>query len=86
MTSFGATKPPHVRGNRYNPTFTIQGQVCHRLGSLLPNANNAHQFLQIYFVGDNQNQVGMAITHGILNATTIQSLQQMLQTNNGYTR
>jgi len=53
MTSFGSNgkKEPG-----YNTTFRIQGQIYHRIGSLLPVDNNP-SFLQIYFLGDNKSQV-----------------------------
>ena len=34
------------------PTFEIQGQVYHTVGSLLPPPNESPRFLQIYFMGD----------------------------------
>ena len=34
------------------PTFKVQGQICHRVGSLLPTSGVDPQFLQIYFMGD----------------------------------
>ncbi|GBP78992.1 hypothetical protein EVAR_58135_1 [Eumeta japonica] len=39
------------------PTFTVQGQICHQIRSLLPEANEQHTFLQVYFIGDEQNEV-----------------------------
>lgn len=56
MTSFGATKI--VRGG-FMPTFRVQGQIYHRMGSLLPVTGADHKFLQIYFMGqsDDSNQV-----------------------------
>jgi len=35
----------------FMPTFKIQGQVYHRIGSVLPLSENELSFLQIYFVG-----------------------------------
>jgi hypothetical protein len=34
------------------PTFKVQGQIYHRVGSLLPTSGADTQFLQIYFMGD----------------------------------
>jgi hypothetical protein len=45
MTSFGATNEVCEPG--FMPTFKVQGQIYHRVGSLLPLANQQHQFLQI---------------------------------------
>ena len=54
MTSFGADK---VFQDQYMPTFKIQGQIYHRVGSLLPVPDAEHKFLQIYFMGDDDVQV-----------------------------
>ena len=54
MTSFGATNI--VRDN-YMPTFKVQGQIYHRAGSLLPLPDEDHQFLQIYFMGNTDEQI-----------------------------
>lgn len=37
--------------------FQIQGQIYHRIGSLLPFPDANHQFLQIHFLGNNENEV-----------------------------
>jgi hypothetical protein len=50
MTSFGCKKR-EIEGN-YIPTFKVQGQVYHLIGSLLPKAGQQAQFLQVYFMGD----------------------------------
>jgi hypothetical protein len=55
MTSFGTSK--EVVDSGFMPTFRIQGQVYHRVGSLLPPSNEEHKFLQIYFLGDDRKQV-----------------------------
>ena len=34
------------------PTFKVQGQVYHRIGSMLLLLGEEPQFLQIYFIGD----------------------------------
>lgn len=54
MTSFGATAIIGESG--FRPTFKIQGQVYHRIGSLLPEPDEAHKFLQIYFM-NNEEQI-----------------------------
>lgn len=40
MTSFGTT------------AFKIRGQICHRIGSLMPLLDESHKFLQMYFFGN----------------------------------
>ncbi|UYV73325.1 hypothetical protein LAZ67_10002729 [Cordylochernes scorpioides] len=53
MTSFGATE---IILDNYMPTFKVQGQICHRVGSLLPLPDSDHKFLQIYFMGTTDDQ------------------------------
>ncbi|XP_018787196.1 PREDICTED: uncharacterized protein LOC108967951 [Bactrocera latifrons] len=53
MLSFGATKiirDPFM-------TFKIQGQIYQRAGSLIPFADADYQFLQIYFIGNETDQL-----------------------------
>ena len=58
MTSFGATKTVHNEdGRNFESTFKIQGQVSHRIGSLLPMPDADPKFLQIYFMGDEEQQI-----------------------------
>lgn len=38
-------------------TLQIQGQIYHKIGSLLPFPDANHQFLQIYFLGNTENEV-----------------------------
>ena len=35
----------------------IQGQIHHKIGSLLPLENAQHKFLQIYFIGNTEEQL-----------------------------
>lgn len=55
MTSFGATKVINYEG--FMPTFKVQGQVYHLIGSLLPPPNENSKFLQIYFMGNNDLEI-----------------------------
>lgn len=36
--------------------FKVQSQIYHKVGSLLPTANESPKFLQIYFMGDEKEQ------------------------------
>ncbi|XP_037915252.1 uncharacterized protein LOC119654162 [Hermetia illucens] len=49
IMSFGAT---HIIQDNFMPTFKIQGQIYHLLGTLLPVPDAHYQFLQIYFMGN----------------------------------
>lgn len=55
MTSFGATKI--VRERSFMPTFKIQGQIYHQIGSLLPHFGEDSKFMQIYFMGNNEDEI-----------------------------
>lgn len=60
MTSFGANI---VHEGGFMPTFKVQGQVYHHIGSLQPLPNEEPQFLQLDFVGDLQKQAEQRCTH-----------------------
>lgn len=51
MTSFDANA---VNEGGFMPTFKIQGQIYHRIGSLLPVPDADAKFLQIYFMGSEE--------------------------------
>lgn len=55
MTSFGASKVVNDCG--FMPTFKVQGQIYHQIGSLLPDADDDSKFLQIYYMGDNEKEL-----------------------------
>lgn len=58
MTSFGATKiVQNEDGRNFQSTFKIQGQVYHQIGSLMPMPDTDSKFLQIYFMGDEEQQI-----------------------------
>ncbi|XP_075437913.1 LOW QUALITY PROTEIN: uncharacterized protein LOC142476424 [Ascaphus truei] len=81
MTSFGATSIVEQIG--FKSTFKVQGQVYHRAGSLLPLPDQHPQFLQIYFMGDEEQQADQRC-HWIPNTRRdiVISLQRMLHEHN----
>ncbi|CAF3254328.1 unnamed protein product [Rotaria sp. Silwood2] len=83
MTSFGVTSEVCEPG--FMPTFKIQGQVYHRIGSLLPLTNEEPKFLQIYFMGDEQQQARQRCNNipGTRQDIVI-DLQRMLHQYNSY--
>ncbi|CAE1330928.1 unnamed protein product [Acanthosepion pharaonis] len=92
MTSFGGNA---FREVGWNPTFKVQGQVYHRIGSLLPKTATDSAFLEIYFIADYSQRENARI--GIIpeNDTgqdnhprrdIIMSPQQMLHETNSYVR
>ena len=84
MTSFGTTvATPDAEEQGFMPTFKVQGQVYHRVGSLLPNGNDSPKFLQLYFVCDEQLQADQRC--GIIGGTrpdVVLELQRMLHQHN----
>ncbi|GBP82283.1 hypothetical protein EVAR_86637_1 [Eumeta japonica] len=82
MTSFGAKQ---ITEGPFMPTFKVQGQVYHLIGSLLPQ--NEPKFLQIYFVS-NYNEQAHIRHHNFsqLNINLISQIQNMLHEVNPYVR
>ncbi|XP_008482471.2 uncharacterized protein LOC103519163 [Diaphorina citri] len=82
MTSFGAKE---VHEGNFMPTFKVQGQVYHRIGSLLPVSDKDPSFLQIYFVGNEEREMSLRCQHypGV-KPGLISQLQKMLHDNNPY--
>ncbi|KYO37758.1 hypothetical protein Y1Q_0022044 [Alligator mississippiensis] len=83
MTSFGTTKD--IRESGYMPTFKVQGQVYHRIVSLMPLPNEEPKFLQIYFMGDSTKQAEQHCNNMIqTNLLVVLQLQDMLHKENYY--
>ncbi|GFW26104.1 ATP-dependent DNA helicase [Trichonephila clavipes] len=81
MTSFGADNIVSMQG--FCPTFTIQEQIYHTIGSLLPATNTQPKFLQVYFMGDKEAQVNRRSEYvqGV-ERNTVQKIQQVLHDQN----
>jgi hypothetical protein len=63
MTSLGCKQ---VVQKGWSPVFTVEGAVCHRIGSLNPPENKAAEFVQIYFTGnDCEAQTRLGIIPGM---------------------
>ena len=75
MTSFGAK---FVTQGGFMPTFKVQGQVYHRIGSLLPEENENWQFLQIYFMGIKKTKLSFDATITFDYVYTIPAPSQVL--------
>lgn len=81
MTSFGATNI--VQFNNFAPTFKVQGQVYHQIGSLLPVSEENPQFLQIYFIDNVEKEIDRRCTFSTkTNREIIAKLRTMLHENN----
>ena len=83
MTSFGAHKILPIQG--YNTHFKIQGQVYHLLGPLNVQENETPKYLQMYFMGDTEDETKRRIDHlssGKLDTSIVLNLQHMLHNHN----
>ncbi|XP_054720603.1 uncharacterized protein LOC129230227 [Uloborus diversus] len=82
MTSFGAKQ---IKETGFMPTFKVQGQVYHLCGSLLPETEQQAQFLQIYFVGDDEKEAHIR-SHNYpgVKPDLVKQLQHMLHEVNNY--
>ena len=69
----------------FNPSFRIQGQVYHLIGSIVPTQGESHKFAQIYFIGDEDSEVATrsAIVDG-LKPDIIRGINQLLHEDNRY--
>lgn len=81
MTSFGASRIINEIG--FMPTFKIQGQLYHRIGSLLPLPDEDSKFLQIYFMGDDEKETNQrcSINQG-MKREIISNLQSLFHEHN----
>ena len=84
MTSFGAKQ---IIKDGFMPTFKVQGQVYHLVGSLLPAPQKEPQFLQIYFVGEDDREIKLRCSNFTdVKPGLVRQLQGMLHTCNAYIR
>ena len=69
----------------FNPSFRIQGQVYHLIGSIVPTQGESHKFAQIYFIGDEDTEVATrsAIVDG-LKPDIIRGISRLLHEDNRY--
>ncbi|GBP92459.1 hypothetical protein EVAR_99635_1 [Eumeta japonica] len=78
MTSFGVTSTDTNR-DKFEYVFSIQGQIYHKIGSLLPMPNDDYKFLQVYFIGNEKNEIDQRCTNFIgLKREIIQDVQRIL--------
>ncbi|GFW74315.1 ATP-dependent DNA helicase [Trichonephila clavipes] len=79
MTSFGA----EIVTAQFMPTFKIKGQIYHKAGSLLPFKDSDHKFLQMYFIGDDKDEIDARYgIHTSLRRSIISQLQELLHERN----
>ena len=83
MTSLGANKILESQG--FNTCFKVQGQVYHLLGTLDAQNNQQPNYLQMYFMGNTEDEVRQRIEHLLsanLNNNIISVLKNMLHYHN----
>jgi hypothetical protein len=59
------------------PTFKVQSQVYHLIGPLLPKAGEQAQFLQVYYMGDSDEEARIS---GTIASDTRMEIIRPLQT------
>lgn len=81
MTSFGATKICDLTsdGRNFESTFKIQGQVYHKIGSLMPMPNEAPKFLQIYFMGSSEERVTTRCQYNFIEQAEEREIVELLE-------
>ena len=84
LTSIGYKE--HVHGG-FNPTFTMQGKLYHRMGNLLPERGETPKFSHIYFFdSDTDAELNYRLTHAELDPHILQELQSTLHSVNSYVK
>ena len=84
LTSIGCKE--HVHGG-FNPTFTIQGKLYHRMGNLLPEREEKPKFSQIYFFdSDTDAELNYRLSHAELDPHILQELQSTIHSVNSYVK
>lgn len=81
ISSFGATKicDPTSNENNFETTFKIQGQVYHKIGSLMPMPNDYPKFLQIYFMGSCEERVTTRCLHNFIKQAEERAIVESLE-------
>ena len=82
MTSFGCNE---VSMTGFNPSFRIQGQVYHLIGSIVPTEGESPKFAQIYFIDDRESEIATrsTIIDG-LKPDIIRGINQLVHQSNHY--
>ncbi|KAI5413759.1 hypothetical protein KIW84_058058 [Lathyrus oleraceus] len=85
FTSPGAKVDNRFNNGRFPPNFRIQGQSCHRIGSMLPMSGQNPRFAQLY-VYDTENEIENRM-HGFrsksgVDVNIVRKLSEMLYEHN----
>lgn len=82
MTSFGCQEQRLIG---WQPTFSVRGQIHHRIGSLLNEPHETPAYCQIYFIDDEYEQAdGRVANFNNLDVNLVLDIQQLLHANNKY--
>jgi hypothetical protein len=83
MTYFGA----EIVSSNFITTFKVKGQIYHKAGSLLPFQDGDHKFLQMYFIGDVNDELKArcGISTGV-RRSIVSQLQNLLHERNNLVR
>ena len=83
MTSFGA----EIVTAQFMSTIKVKGQIYHKAGSLLPFPDGQHKFLQMYFIGDSNDELNArcGISTGI-KRSIVSQLQELFHEKNNLVR
>ena len=69
----------------FNPSFRIQGQVYHLIGSVMPTLGESAKFCQIYFIDNRESEVATRCEIvGGLKPDIVRTINQLLVDNNQY--
>lgn len=88
ITSMGAKINESINDGRAPYVFKISGQVCHRIGSLLPPQGHRPEYAQLYIFDTEHeisNRINVASSSRVTfhaNEQIVASLIEMLNTNN----
>jgi hypothetical protein len=87
MTSMGAKVINSINDGHGPYVFKISGQVCHRVGSLIPSQGRRPEYAQLYIFDtdhevSNRISVASSSTQFHANEDIVRSLIQMLDTHN----
>ncbi|KAE9523332.1 hypothetical protein AGLY_016280 [Aphis glycines] len=84
MTSFGVNK---IVTEGFMPTFKVQGQVYHLVGSLMHKPDQNAQFLQIYFVSEDEREIrSRCANFPDVKPGLVKQSQSMLHEKNSYVK
>src|SRR5579859_944255 len=88
FSSLGVTIDQSMAGQSGVYTFKIQGELVHRIGSLLPHPGEVPRFAQIHILDSlsprTPTEIRMAHQHGLLNEQILRRLTDMLDDINPY--